>query len=126
MRPVRVFIWHRWWVIGWTVVCIVAWMAFVFLPWWWWLLILAVGFLAELYAVTHQPSATPPLTSILRRYIRSYIAFPLLGFLVATPVAYLLAGPFIGLVVGTGVALGFWLIEHFTATYFRLDRKSRR
>lgn len=120
MKPVVVHIWSRVWVLGWVAVLIIAWVAFVFLPWWWWIIVLAVGFLGpELYAVTHEPSSTPPLTSILRRYVPSYIAFPLLGFLVATPIAYLIGGPFIGLTVGVAAALAFWLIEHFTSTYTR-------
>ena len=121
MRPVTVHIWARWWVLGWVAILIVSWLAFLFLPWWWWLIVLTVGFLGpELWAVTHEPSATPPLTSILRRYVKSYLAFPMLGFLVAAPVAYLVTGsPFYILFIGVPAALGFWLIEHFSSTYSR-------
>lgn len=127
MVKAQAFIWHRWWVWGWVGVLIVAWMAFIWLPWWWWLIVLVVGFLGpEIYAVIREPSATPPLTSILRRYVRSYIAFPLLGILVVTPVVYILAGPWYALWAAFAAGVGFWLIEHFTSTYFRLERKSRR
>jgi len=120
MKPTTVHIWHRWWVLGWSALLVVIVLAVVFLPWWWWLVIAAVGFLGpELWAVTHEPSSTPPLTSILRRYVPSWVAFPLLGSLVGGIVAFWIAGPFIGLMIGLAAGLGFWLIEHFTSTYSR-------
>lgn len=128
MKPVQAFIWHRWWVYGWTFLLFLIIVAAIVLPWWWWLIIAAVGFLApEIYAVINEPSAAPPLTSILRRYLPSYAAFPLLGYTVGFVTTVLITErAFLALVIGLAAALGFWLIEHFASTYFRLHRKSRR
>jgi hypothetical protein len=118
MEPVTVHIWHRWWVWGWAALMVVVTLAVVFLPWWWWLIIMAAGFgIPEAWAIWHQPSATPPLTSIIRRYLPSYITYPLFGFLIGGIPAYLIAGPVYAVIIGAAAGFGFWWLEHFGSTF---------
>lgn len=128
MRPVRAFIWAKWWVIGWPILLVVQVALAAWLEWWWWVPLAIVTFLApEIYAVARQPSATPPLTSIIRRYVPAWAAFPILagatGF-VTTALVTDRAGLSIAIFLGSAVA--GWGIEHFMTTMFQLKRKSRR
>lgn len=119
-RPVTVHIWYRWWVIGWTVLLVVTTLAVFLLPWWWWLIIMALGFgIPEAWAIWHQPSSTPPLTSIIRRYLPSWAAYGLFGYLIGGIPAFLIAGPGYGVLIGFVVGFAFWWLEHFGSTYSR-------
>jgi hypothetical protein len=120
MRPVTVHIWWRPWVYGWTALLVVVVLSVVFLPWWWWVIVMAAGFgIPEGIAIWRQPSSTPPLTSIIRRYAPPWAAYGVFGYLVAGIPAYLIAGPFYGLVIGFAAGLGFWWIEHIGSTFER-------
>lgn len=128
MRPVRAFIWHRWWVWGWPITLAFTVAVASVLEWYWWVPLAIVTFVApELYAIAREPSATPPLTSIIRRYVPAWAAFPVLagctGF-VTTALLNDSAG--LSIAVFSSSFIVGWGIEHFMTTMFQLKRKSRR
>lgn len=112
--------WNPWWILGWYVTTI-GWIAYglwsrdfsrgvsafvvLFLP-------------QELYAISREHDAFPPLTHVVRNRFPSWFAFPLIFATVAAVSARWAALDWrdVGLLTLPVAALG-WLIEHFLATY---------
>jgi hypothetical protein len=99
----------------------------IWLQWYSWIPLALVTFLGpEVYAVLKEPSGTPPLTSIIRRYVKSWASFLLFGFLIFGIPTYWAWGPTSGLACGVVGGLAFWWLEHFTSTHFQIKHRSRR
>ncbi len=72
----------------------------------------------EMYAISKDNDAFPPLTHVVRNRFPSWLAFPLIFATVAAVASRWAAVDWraVGLITLPVAALG-WLIEHFLATY---------
>ena len=112
--------WNPWWVLGWYVTTI-GWIAYGM-----WARDFTQGVAAflvlflpqEMYAISKDNDAFPPLTHVVRNRFPGWFAFPLIFATVASVSARWadLDWRPVGLITVPVAALG-WLIEHFLATY---------
>jgi hypothetical protein len=112
--------WNPWWILGWYVTTI-GWIVYGL-----WVRDFSRGFTAfvvlflpqEMYAISKENDAFPPLTHVVRNRFPSWFAFPLIFATVAAVSARWAALEWrpVGLITLPVAALG-WLIEHFLATY---------
>ena len=121
--------WNPWWIFVWYVTTV-----------WWvvyslWVRDFSRGITAfvvlffpqELYAISKENDAFPPLTHVVRTRFPSWLAFPLIFATVAAVSARwaTLDWREVGLITLPVAALG-WLIEHFLATYAGPDPRRER
>jgi hypothetical protein len=112
--------WNPWWILGWYVTTI-GWIVYGL-----WVRDFSRGVTAfvvlflpqEMYAISKENDAFPPLTHVVRNRFPSWFAFPLIFATVAAVSARWAALEWrpVGLITLPVAALG-WLIEHFLATY---------
>jgi hypothetical protein len=112
--------WNPWWILAWYVTA-AGWISYGL-----WTADFSRGVLAfvvlflpqELYAISKEDDAYPPLTHVVRNRFPSWFAFPLIFATVAAVSARWAALEWraVGLITVPVAALG-WLIEHFLATY---------
>ena len=112
--------WNPWWILGWYVTTI-GWIVYGL-----WARDFSRGVIAfvvlflpqEMYAISKDNDAFPPLTHVVRNRFPGWIAFPVIFATVAAVSARwaALGWRAAGLITLPVAALG-WLIEHFLATY---------
>lgn len=112
--------WNPWWILAWYLTSF-SWVAYGL-----WARDFSRGISAfavlffpqELYAISKERDAFPPLTHVIRNRFRGWFAFPLIFATVAAVSARWAALEWraVGLITLPVAALG-WLIEHFLATY---------
>lgn len=127
VKPIKVHIWHKWWVWGWICLLVSGLVALMLLPWWAVFYAAACFLGPEIWAIKHEPSATPPLTSILRRYVVSWLAFPIIGYMVGICIgAVLYDRDWQEQLFAVGFGVIMWCVEHFINTHFKQVKRSRR
>ena len=114
--------WKPWWIVLWIVVAVGLIALAFFVPFKQWALATTVGFgLMEAIGLLKKDDAYPPLTHVIREYLKRWMAFPLIyGFTGAAGSVWLKFPHPVR--IGALFALLGWFTSHFDETYDQVDK----